>query len=92
MGLEVVRVLEERLEKWRRLVEIYHRYLYEDEADLESDIKRLLRELGHTDCSDFLLSDYYHDPECILHIIRELETVKKVVFKLLSDWSTAHKD
>jgi hypothetical protein len=84
-GLEAIRVLEERLEKWKMLAEIYHRYLHEDEIDLEGDIKRLLRELGHTDCNDFLLSDYYHDPECIQHIVKELEVVRKELVKLLEN-------
>jgi hypothetical protein len=80
--MSVLDRLLERIEKWKLLLELYHRYLHYDETDLEGVINGILYELGHIDCiedlcSDFMLDDYYYDPQCIKHIIKELETVVK---------------
>jgi len=78
--MSVVEFIEERIKKWKKLLDLYYDYLYRDAYDLRVDIHRILCELGHSCGEDnFLLSDYYYDPECIKHIIRELETLKKTL-------------
>jgi len=67
--------IRQRIRMWEDFMEKAYTALYNEKAGAPYP-HDLLVQLGHAgDESDYLLDDYYYDPECAARIIRELKWV-----------------
>jgi hypothetical protein len=87
---KIIKIIDERIEKWKSLYPLYDQHLYhEHETEkIAEEIGRRLHELEHREDDvwhvkkatwNYLLGDYYYDKDCIAHIIKELEIIKKLL-------------